>query len=301
MQLAIKTRKRPKLKAPPFFQVGNKTLFVTSEGNPQLREIRPLCVLDFYVHESCQRTGVGRFLFDHMLSEQSFLPAKLAYDRPSPKLLAFLKKHFGLYKYVPQTNNFVVFNEYFLGPERAGSSLKQRGFEETALKQDGSMRWNAALRNRVPEHQKRGSEECTQGAENERMRTCVRRNSGGGQIFESVDENAARALEGEQCSGSQSDSIFGEHAKQAPNIPMHGRRSRRGSSETGKTSNFVLERNVAALTKAIGDVWFCCFCSTVLFDQLAECISSAIIVCKGTFDSLRECSRRKESCSGNTR
>jgi alpha-tubulin N-acetyltransferase 1 len=40
-------------------------------------------------------------------------PAKLAYDRPSEKLIGFLKKHYGLVKYIPQNNNFVVFNQYF--------------------------------------------------------------------------------------------------------------------------------------------------------------------------------------------
>lgn len=40
-------------------------------------------------------------------------PEKLAYDRPSEKLLAFLSKHYGLKRYVPQNNNYVVFNAYF--------------------------------------------------------------------------------------------------------------------------------------------------------------------------------------------
>ncbi len=48
-----------------------------------------------------------------MLVCEKIQPAKLAYDRPSPKLLAFLKKHYGLVDYVPQNNNFVVYNQYF--------------------------------------------------------------------------------------------------------------------------------------------------------------------------------------------
>ena len=35
--------------------------------------------------------------------------ARLAYDKPSPKLIGFLKKHFGLARFHPQSNNFVVF------------------------------------------------------------------------------------------------------------------------------------------------------------------------------------------------
>ena len=37
----------------------------------------------------------------------------MAYDRPSPKLIAFLKKHYGLSKFIAQNNNFVVFDQYF--------------------------------------------------------------------------------------------------------------------------------------------------------------------------------------------
>lgn len=33
-------------------------------------EVNPLCVLDFYVHESRQRTGCGKRLFEHMLKVQ---------------------------------------------------------------------------------------------------------------------------------------------------------------------------------------------------------------------------------------
>jgi len=47
-------------------------------------------------------------------------PAKLGYDRPSEKLIGFCAKHFGLKAYVPQNNNFVVFDAYFdIGPPKA--------------------------------------------------------------------------------------------------------------------------------------------------------------------------------------
>lgn len=32
-----------------------------------LHEVDPVCVLDFYVHESKQRSGCGRILFEAML------------------------------------------------------------------------------------------------------------------------------------------------------------------------------------------------------------------------------------------
>ena len=37
----------------------------------------------------------------------------LAYDRPSHKFLSFLRKHWGLVDYYPQSNNFVVYKDYF--------------------------------------------------------------------------------------------------------------------------------------------------------------------------------------------
>jgi alpha-tubulin N-acetyltransferase 1 len=41
------------------------------------------------------------------------IPEKLAYDRPSEKLTGFLKKHYGLAKFIPQNNNYVIFDKYF--------------------------------------------------------------------------------------------------------------------------------------------------------------------------------------------
>ncbi|KAF4671332.1 Alpha-tubulin N-acetyltransferase 1 [Perkinsus olseni] len=93
-------------------KVGPKRLFVANEDSP-LIEINPLCVLDFYVHESRQRCGIGLALFEGMLSREEVQPSSIAYDRPSPKLLSFLRKHYGLHEYTPQANNFVVFSEYF--------------------------------------------------------------------------------------------------------------------------------------------------------------------------------------------
>ncbi|KAG5476985.1 hypothetical protein LSCM1_05319 [Leishmania martiniquensis] len=95
-------------------KVGVKKLFVTHPVTRGLVEADPLCVLDFYVVESCQRQGYGKQLFTHMLeAEHVSRPAVLAIDRPSDKLLGFLKKHYGLSTYTSQANNFVVFDEFF--------------------------------------------------------------------------------------------------------------------------------------------------------------------------------------------
>lgn len=48
-----------------------------------------------------------------MLHTEKVKPFQIAYDRPSSKLLSFLKKHYLLVDYIPQNNNFVVFSQYF--------------------------------------------------------------------------------------------------------------------------------------------------------------------------------------------
>lgn len=107
-------------KALGILKVGKKRLFVASAAKTgfadvqdAFREIEPLCALDFYVHERCQRSGHGRRLFDAMLAQEGLEPARLAYDRPSQKLLEFLKKHYCLSNFLPQSNNFVVYDAYF--------------------------------------------------------------------------------------------------------------------------------------------------------------------------------------------
>jgi GNAT superfamily N-acetyltransferase len=95
-----------------FLKTGHRKLFVSTEYG-DIKEINPLCVLDFYVTEEVQRQGIGKRLFDLMLRDSGSRPEKIAYDRPSDKLLKFLSKHFGLKRYLPQNNNFVVFSQYF--------------------------------------------------------------------------------------------------------------------------------------------------------------------------------------------
>ena len=93
-------------------KVGRRNLFIRGDSG-NIKEIKPLCLLDFYVHESVQRGGHGLALFEEMLQNEGVRPEKLGYDRPSEKLIGFLGKHYGLKKYVPQNNNFVVFDAYW--------------------------------------------------------------------------------------------------------------------------------------------------------------------------------------------
>ena len=39
----------------------------------------------------------------------------MAVDRPSPKLLAFLRKHYNLAQPIPQVNNYVICDGFFTG------------------------------------------------------------------------------------------------------------------------------------------------------------------------------------------
>lgn len=95
-----------------FLKVGAKKLFFINQESQQV-EVTPLCVLDFYVHESAQRKGHGLKLFKFMMENEGVSPASLAIDRPSDKMLGFYKKKFSLSAPLKQPNNFVVFRDFF--------------------------------------------------------------------------------------------------------------------------------------------------------------------------------------------
>lgn len=95
-----------------FIKVGHKHLFIFDIYGFQ-HEMTPLCLLDFFVCNDVQRQGYGKKMYDAMLKNENVEPRKIAIDRPSPLCLSFMKKHFGLCEFVHQTNNFVVFNDYF--------------------------------------------------------------------------------------------------------------------------------------------------------------------------------------------
>jgi len=108
-----------------FLKVGPKDLFLHNEAE-ELVKVKPVCVLDFYVSENSQRQGCGKTLFDFMLGyfnrEEGVEsrgdnfpsePCHFAYDRPSDKLLPFLKKHYNLSQAVPQFNKFFISTGFF--------------------------------------------------------------------------------------------------------------------------------------------------------------------------------------------
>lgn len=93
-------------------KIGPKKLFLLDSSGTQ-NELMPLCILDFYVHESQQRRGLGKQLFQFMLEDKKIEPQSLAIDRPSSKFLAFLRKHYNLVETIPQVNNFTIFKSFF--------------------------------------------------------------------------------------------------------------------------------------------------------------------------------------------
>jgi hypothetical protein len=55
-----------------------------------------------------------------MLAEVAASPEMLAYDRPSPKLISFLAKHYSLFHKMLQPNKFVTFRGFFAGADLQG-------------------------------------------------------------------------------------------------------------------------------------------------------------------------------------
>jgi alpha-tubulin N-acetyltransferase 1 len=122
-----------------FIKTGVKTLFVHHKS-AVWREIMPICVLDFFTDATFRRQGVGKLLFDAMLASEGnnrakagrggtgpISPSQLAYDRPSPLFLSFLRKYFGLASYTPQANAFVVFDAFFDPAARSESLVGAAG------------------------------------------------------------------------------------------------------------------------------------------------------------------------------
>lgn len=97
-------------------KIGHKSLYVFDKFG-ETRHVNAPCVLDFYIHESRQRAGFGKILFENMLEFESLLPENLAIDRPSEKLLGFLRKHYALTQKIPQSNNFVIYDGFFASQE----------------------------------------------------------------------------------------------------------------------------------------------------------------------------------------
>jgi len=120
LYLLKQSKNSPNGKVVGMLKVGKKKLFFLNYDSQQV-EVTPLCVLDFYVSEACQRQGYGLKLFNFMLQAEKVLPEHIAVDRPSPKMLAFYKKQFNLSAPLKQPNHFVVFRDFFKGYKAVSS------------------------------------------------------------------------------------------------------------------------------------------------------------------------------------
>lgn len=94
-------------------KVGIKSLYLADPILDKVKQVHTLCILDFYVIETRQRSGYGKYLFDYMLDDQKINPTKLAIDAPSPKLIAFMEKHYGVSDMVKQMNNYAIGPHFF--------------------------------------------------------------------------------------------------------------------------------------------------------------------------------------------
>ncbi|XP_053963288.1 alpha-tubulin N-acetyltransferase 1-like [Anastrepha ludens] len=94
-------------------KIGTKDLYLFDELGQTRKVDKAPCILDFYIHDARQRTGLGKELFQTMLREEKWVPVKCSVDRPSEKLLGFLKKHYGLERIIPQANHFVLYDGFF--------------------------------------------------------------------------------------------------------------------------------------------------------------------------------------------
>ncbi len=85
-----------------------------------------------------------------MLKHENVIPEKLAYDRPSPKLISFLAKHYDLKDFIPQVNNFVVFKKFFDPSLPEKQSLLLKNCSNTPTLEPGSPPRNQVSHNDPP-------------------------------------------------------------------------------------------------------------------------------------------------------
>ena len=102
-----------KSKALGFLKVGPRHLYFWDNSGGQ-KEFNILCLLDFCVCPNSQRKGYGKILIDKMLETECKEMHQIPIDKPSPLCLSFMKKHFGLSRFVPQSNHYVVFDEFWM-------------------------------------------------------------------------------------------------------------------------------------------------------------------------------------------
>jgi GNAT acetyltransferase, Mec-17 len=101
-----------------------------------------------------------------MLQKENTEPRLIAYDRPSPKLFGFLKKHYGLSSHVPQNNNYVVFNAYWEVAPLAFNDFKKdfkyRSTRNEEVEAKQPLKLNTKQENKIESSDKYGAYEARQ-------------------------------------------------------------------------------------------------------------------------------------------
>ena len=98
-----------------FIKYGSKDLYFYKKNGEVVQKVNHICLLDFYVSEIIQRSGIGLTLFRSMMDAIGHpMPCTLAYDRPSPKLILFMAKHFNLTLPDLQPNKYTIFEGYVI-------------------------------------------------------------------------------------------------------------------------------------------------------------------------------------------
>ncbi|CAI2357159.1 unnamed protein product [Caenorhabditis sp. 36 PRJEB53466] len=95
-------------------RVGYKTLYLTDNEQNQYME-KAMCILDFFVVQTEQRSGNGFKLFDSMIKTENVSVEQCAFDKPSAALQKFLEKYYNQKDPVWQSNKYAVYTAFFLG------------------------------------------------------------------------------------------------------------------------------------------------------------------------------------------
>ncbi|CAO4385543.1 unnamed protein product [Caenorhabditis nigoni] len=95
-------------------RVGYKTLYLTDNEQNQYME-KAMCILDFFIVPTEQRSGNGFKMFDAMLKAENVSVEQCAFDKPSAALRQFLEKYYDQKEPVMQSNKYAVFPNFFIG------------------------------------------------------------------------------------------------------------------------------------------------------------------------------------------
>ncbi|XP_023175891.1 alpha-tubulin N-acetyltransferase 1 [Drosophila hydei] len=126
--MAGKGKEEGKLVVTGLLKMGPKDLYLFDERGQLRSRIGTPAVLDFFVHSSHQRRGLGKRLFDNMLQDLDLTLCKCAVDRPSAMMTAFLAKHYGLVRTIAQTNNYVLYDGFFGNNDASHADAKDSKF-----------------------------------------------------------------------------------------------------------------------------------------------------------------------------